>query len=566
MSRPIYQTSTLALDHLLHMRRAKGRILVSMSAGKEQTADFVIVGSGIAALRAAVDLAARGRVLILNKGELFKPAANYQLGGVAVALAEDDEVHLHFHDTLLAGDGLCREDAVRALVEEGPRLIHQLIDWGAKFDRNGTRLTFAKAGEHSRSRILHAHGDSTGGEMRRVLMARAKSLPAIHVQSHAFVVDLTVENGRVTGVQYLDEKTGAFKNVRSNAVLLATGGLGQVYKETTNPPGACGDGVAMAYRAGALLSDLEFIQFHPLVLYAKSAPRFVLTEALCAEGAHLRNIDLERFMQRYHEAGELAPRDVKSRALMMEMQKCGSEFNYLDLTGIDAERIKKRYSNVYERCLERNLDITSDLIPIRPAVHYAMGGIATDLHGATSLAGLYAAGEVASTGVHGANRLASNSLLEDLVYGARVAAAMAAQRPPMPAPPRAPKSAQAALDKHEPDSVHAAEEPLGEPEIEKLIQEVRATLWSNVGIIRQGKSLRQAVERLTELPVPHASSACRRHLEARNILETARLIAGCALVREESRGAHYRSDFPLKNESNPPRHSFVSAKLPVYFA
>jgi len=537
-----------------------------MPAGKEPKADFVIVGSGIAALRAAVDLASHGRVLILNKGELFKPAAHYQLGGVAVALAEDDEVHLHLHDTLQAGDGLCREEAVHALVEEGPRLIHQLIEWGVRFHHNGTRLSFKKGGEHSRSRILHAPGDSTGGEMRRVLMAKAKTLDAIHIQSHAFVMDLLVEDGRVAGVQYLDEKTGALKNVHAEAVLLATGGLGQVYKETTNPPGACGDGVAMACRSGALLSDMEFIQFHPLVLYAKSAPRFVLTEALCAEGAQLRNIDLERFMSRYHEAGELAPRDVKSRALVMEMQKCHSDFNYLDLTGIDAERIKKRFAKIYQRCLECNIDITADLIPIRPAAHYVMGGIATDLHGATSLSGLYAAGEVASTGVHGANRLASNSLLEDLVYGARAAAAMVEQRPPMQPPARAAKPARADRDVRERVPPPAAPGPLSEAELQKLTDEVRSTLWNHVGIIRQGKTLKQAAERLYEILLPTAASACRRHLEARNILDTARLIARCALVREESRGAHYRSDFPLKNESTPPLHSFVSAKTAVYFA
>jgi len=545
------------------MRCGKGRIQTFM---KEPKADFIIVGSGIAAMRAAVDLATHGRVLILNKGELFKPAAHYQLGGVAVALAEDDEVRLHLHDTLQAGDGLCREEAVRTLVEEGPRLIHQLIEWGVRFDRNGSRLTFTRDGTHSRSRVLHAHGDSTGGEMRRVLMAKAKTLPSLHIQSHSFVVDLLVEGGRVAGVNYLDEKTGAFKNLKAGAVLLATGGLGQVYKETTNPPGACGDGVAIAYRAGALLSDMEFIQFHPLVLYAKSAPRFVLTEALCAEGAQLRNIDLQRFMPRYHEASELAPRDVKCRALMMEMQKCHSDFNYLDLTGIDAERIKKRFAKIYERCLECNIDITADLIPIRPAAHYAMGGIATDLHGATSLRGLYAAGEVATTGLHGANRLASNSLLEDLVYGARAAAAMVEQRNPLQLPVRAGKPASAVGDKKEPSArTAAAKGPWSEAELEKPTEQVRSILWNKVGIIRQGKALKQAVEGLNEISLPEACGACRRLFEAHNILDAARLIATCALARDESRGAHYRSDFPLKNEAAPPQHSFISQNTRVYF-
>jgi len=311
---------------------------------------------------------------------------------------------------------------------------------------------------------------------------------------------------------------------------------------------------------------MEFIQFHPLVLYAKSAPRFVLTEALCAEGAQLRNIDLQRFMPRYHEAGELAPRDVKCRALMMEMQKCKSDFNYLDLTGIDAERIKKRFPKIYERCLECNIDITADLIPIRPAAHYAMGGIATDLHGATSLRGLYAAGEVATTGLHGANRLASNSLLEDLVYGARAAAAMVEQRAPLQVPVRAGKPACAVGDKKEPGAQTAAVPgPLSEAELEKLTEQVRSTLWNKVGIIRQGKTLKQAVEGLNEISLPEAGGACRRHFEAHNILDAARLIATCALARDESRGAHYRSDFPLKNEAAPPQHSFISKNARVSF-
>jgi len=374
-----------------------------------------------------------------------------------------------------------------------------------------------------------------------------------------------MENGRVIGVQYLDETTGALKEVRAAALLLATGGLGQVYRETTNPPGACGDGVAMAFRAGALLSDLEFIQFHPLVLYAKSAPRFVLTEALLAEGGQLRNIDLERFMPRYHEAGELAPRDVKSRAMVMEMQKCRSDFSYLDLTGIDADRITKRFPRIYERCLECNIDITADLVPVRPAAHYAMGGIATDLHGATTLPGLFAAGEAASTGVHGANRLANNSLLEDLVYGARVAAAMIQNHPAMPLPHPA-KPAPKYREKLTAASSAAAREALSEPELEKLICQARAALWEGVGVIRQRKSLAQAAQHLNELPCPSAAGACTSHLKSRNILDTARLIARCALAREESRGAHYRSDFPLKNESSAPLHSYLSAVSPVYFA
>ncbi|HEV2350198.1 MAG TPA: L-aspartate oxidase [Terriglobia bacterium] len=539
---------------------------MSMTTGQDQKTDFVVVGSGIAAMRAAVDLARHGEVLILNKGDLFKPAAHYHLGGIAVALAEDDEVPLHLHDTLQAGDGLCRESAVRVLVEEGPNLIQELIEWGMCFHRNGTKLAFTSVGSHSRSRVLHAHGDSTGGEMRRVLMEKAKSLPAIHLQAHAFVVDLIQDGGRVAGVCYLDEKSSTLKTVHARAVLLATGGLCQAFHETTNPPFACGDGVAMAFRAGALLSDMEFVQFHPTVLYVKGAPRYVLSEALRGEGAQLRNIDLERFMPRFHEAAELAPRDVVSRAMVMEMAKSKSDFTYLDLTGLPAERIKKRFPQIYSRCLDSNIDITADLIPVRPAAHYAMGGISTDLDGVTSLPGLYAAGEVAATGVHGANRLASNSLLEDLVYGARAAAAMCAQHPKLHKIGHAEKKSKdreapppSAIPNH-PSQNHFNPDQLG-----KLTAESRALLSEKVGIIREGKGLAKAVSRLNDIYSRTPGVSSRHHVEARNLLEVARLIAHSALGREESRGAHYRSDFPLKNSATPPEHSFISKNSPVFF-
>jgi L-aspartate oxidase len=533
---------------------------------KEQKIDFIVVGSGIAALRAAVDLAPRGQVLILNKGELFKPATHYHLGGIAVALAEDDEVPLHLHDTLQAGDGLCREPAVRALVEEGPNLIQELIGWGMRFRRNGTKLAFTSVGSHSRSRVLHAHGDSTGGEMRGVLMEKVRSLRSVHLQPFSYVTDLIVEGGRVAGVTYLDEKTSTLHSIPANDVLLATGGLGQTYKETTNPPFACGDGAAMAFRAGALMSDMEFIQFHPTVLYMKGAPLFVLSSALCGDGAVLRNIELERFMHRYHEAAELAPRDVLCRAMVMEMTRCRSEFHYLDLTGLMAERIKKRFPQIYTRILELNLDITADLIPVRPAAHYAMGGIATDLHGATSLKGLYAAGEVADSGVHGANRLASNSLLEDLVFGARAAAAMAEQRMNPHHTVQQAKAAAKSTHTSSPNNPgKTRSKPVKEVDLEKLANEARCLLSEHVGIIRSGKGLAKATNRLDEISTAQVNANSRTQYEAMNILQVAHLIAESALAREESRGAHYRSDFPLKNPATPAEHSYVCKSSAVYF-
>ena len=534
-----------------------------MQSEKLSKTDFLVIGSGIAGIRAAIELARKGRVLVLTKGDLFESSTEYAQGGIAAALSEDDKVSLHLHDTLRAGDGLCREEAVRILVEEGPRHIRELIEWGMRFDRNGTKLALTREGAHSRSRVLHAHGDSTGSEILRALMAKAKSLPAIRVQPHAFTVDLLMDGQRVRGVTCLDEKTSTLKNVEAGAVLLATGGLGQVYKETTNPPVACGDGIAMAYRAGALLSDMEFIQFHPTALYVKGAPHFLLSEALRGEGACLRNILLERFMPRYHEAAELAPRDVVSRAIVMEMQKCQSEFVYLDMTAINPDYTKKRFPRIYATCLQYNIDITTDLVPVRPAAHYAMGGVATDLHGTTSLKGLCAAGEVAATGVHGANRLASNSLLEGLVFGARAASAIIEQRTNRSLRVQSAHAQPAATS----TSAGTPAEPrvLTNADLEKVADQVRCLLWKKVGIIRHGRELAEAVKRLDAFSLGEPSAPSRHYYEVQNILEVGRIIARCAWAREESRGAHYRADFPLKNDSAPPRHSFVSKTSPIYF-
>lgn len=536
-------------------------MMTFMSRQRTAKVDFVVLGCGIAGVRAAIELARAGHVLVLTKGEFYESSTEYAQGGIAAALGEDDQVSLHHHDTLQAGDGLCHEEAVRVLVEEGPHLIHELIEWGTKFDRNGTKLAFTREGAHSRSRVLHAHGDSTGREILRALMAKAKSLDAIQIQPRAFAVDLLVEQGRAAGVVYLDEKSRTLKTARADAVLLATGGLGQVYKETTNPSVATGDGVAIAYRAGAALSDLEFVQFHPTALFVQNAPRFLLSEALRGEGAQLRNIDLERFMPRYHEAAELAPRDIVSRAIVMETHRCQGEFVYLDLTGLDPEHVRKRFPRIYATCLEYNLDITTDLMPVRPAAHYAMGGVATDLNGATNVPGLYAAGEVASTGVHGANRLASNSLLEGLVFGARAARAMMAQKQPTRAPSTIAQEGRAPASPTE-TRPHSDEVR----DLEELICEIRSLMWDKVGVIRRGKDLRDAVNRLRAVSLPPPETPSRAYYEELNILEVALAIARCALAREESRGAHYRTDFPLKNESGPATHSVISKNSDVTFA
>jgi L-aspartate oxidase len=538
-------------------------MVLTLMSEKNEHADYLILGAGIAGLRAAIELADAARVLVLAKGEIYESSTEHAQGGIAAALAEDDEVHLHLQDTLHAGDGLCREEAVKILVEQGPHEIKKLIDWGMEFDRQGTRLAFTREGAHSRSRVLHAHGDSTGAQILRALMVKVKTLPTIEIRPYTFVTDLLMDGPKVAGVNYIDAKASRLRTIEAKGVVLATGGMGQVYKETTNPDVACGDGVAIAYRSGAMLSDLEFIQFHPTALYAKGAPRFLLSEALRGEGAILRNIDLHRFMPHFHEAGELAPRDIVSRAIVMEMRKTGAEFVYLDLTGLKADHVKGRFPRIYATCLQYGLDITTDLLPVRPAAHYAMGGVATDLNGNTSLEGLYAAGEVAATGVHGANRLASNSLLEGLVFGARAGASACrhschshfkgAAAKPNDGEPKASRRA----------GVHPST-PMAD--ISQIVKQLRQILWDKVGIIREQAALAQAVSRLGELSIPEPVRLDRPCHEAMNMLTVARLIASSAMARRESRGAHYRTDMPFRDDSTPPRHSFVKKDSTVTFA
>ena len=528
---------------------------------KTHRADYAVVGSGVAGLRAAIELSKSGSVLVLAKSDLSDSATAWAQGGIAVALSDEDEIGLHEQDTVNAGDGLCRPDAVVLLVEEGPKYITELIEWGTEFDRAGTKLAFTREAAHSRSRILHAHGDSTGREISRALLARAHSIPHLHLRAHAFTTELIVESGAVVGLHFIDELDGSLHELRAEAVLLATGGLGQIYRETTNPDVATGDGMAIAYDAGAALSDMEFVQFHPTALSVKGAPRFLLSEALRGEGAVLRNINLERFMKRYNEAQELAARDIVARAIVSEMHRTNSEHVYLDMTAKPEGFVEKRFPRIYATCMSYGVDLARDVAPVCPAAHYMMGGVKSDLWGRTSLPGLYAAGETADTGVHGANRLASNSLLEGLVFGARSGQAVMKDAPVkkkhavgLPGSP-APKPADAAQPhKNSPRSPQT-------PELTKI----RDVMWRLVGILRSGKELASAIEQLKSLETPKTDENGRAHCEFRNMHALALVIAKSALARHESRGSHYRSDFPYRDDDDFAKHSIAQKAKEIRF-
>ena len=502
--------------------------------------DFLIVGTGIAALRAAIELDGRGQVLMLTKGQAEQGSTVHAQGGIAAAVAADDSPDIHASDTLAAGDGLCRVDAVRMLTERGPRYVQELIDWGAAFERNANgELALAREGAHLVRRVLHAQ-DATGKEICRVLWKKISESPHIRILEQALVVDVIVDENCCVGVRFLDSR-GQLATVVATATLLATGGAGQVFSQTTNPLVAAGDGIAIAYRAGAKVSDLEFVQFHPTVLDISGVPRFLLSEALRGEGAVLVNAAGERFMRRVDPEGDLAPRDRVARAIAREAQSSG-ECVYLTLEDLQPAFVNKRFPIIREVCRRAGLDLARDRIPVGPAAHYIMGGVDVDLQGQTSVCGLFAAGEVACSGVHGANRLASNSLLEGLVFGAVAGNAMRHWASSRERPSARRNGIETALSFD------------GTSQI-PLEGAVRDLMWRDVGLFRDDAGLTRALGKLDSWVEEINPASCdATAARIASIVTVGQLIARAALRREESRGAHFRSDFPERNDIDWMRH------------
>ena len=507
------------------------------------------MGAGIAGLRAAMELASAGRVLVLAKKEAPTPAT---AGAKAESewFSDEEEISLHLQDTLDAGDGLCSLAAVKLLIEEAPQRIDEIVGWGKA---HATKLVFGLESTHSRSRVLHAEGGSTLGEIFRVLWEKTKALKAVSVAPFTMATEVLTEGGRVTGVGVLDEK-GVPHEIACSAALIATGGAGQLYRNTTNPETATGDGIALAFRAGAEVSDLEFVQFHPTSLYMKKVPRFMLPETMREEGGYLRNFELNRFMGKYHPLGERAPHDLVLRAIVHEMEVSGAKdpFVYLDLTHLRASAVQKHFAQIYEVCMAHNVDITEDVIPVRPAENYAMGGVRTDLDGKTNVGGLYAAGEAAATGVHGANRLASNAVLESLVFGSRAGRAM---RECVKAVSGKAKEPQAAYSNGPVD--------VG---VEEMIGRMQDAMWSEAGIVRSRMGMQKALKGLEEMAVKVAHAKTRRAWEAANLNLVATLVVRSAMAREESRGAHYRMDYPDHDDKKFLKHSVVRGEKVVFVA
>ncbi len=508
---------------------------------------FLVLGSGIAGLSFALRVAEHGSVAVVTKKGTAESATNYAQGGIAAVIDSADSLESHVEDTLRAGAGLCDEAVVRFVIEHGPEAVHGLIDLGVRFDPSDREPGYdlGREGGHSHRRVLHA-ADFTGQEIERVLVQRCEEHPNIRLLANAIAVDLVTtrklglpNSSRVLGAYILDEDTGEVSTFRAPIVMLATGGCGKVYVYTSNPDIASGDGVAMGYRAGASIANMEFYQFHPTCLYHPEARSFLISEAVRGEGGVLRNKAGERFMPRYDERADLAPRDIVARAIDFELKRTGDDCVYLDCTAMDAQFIRSRFPNIFERCARYGFDMAKQPLPVVPAAHYACGGVRTDLCGETDIRNLFAAGEVACTGLHGANRLASNSLLEGVVF-ARAAAAEAIARTTadLETPPPLPRW----------DPGHASD-PTEAVLVAANWDEIRRMMWNYVGIVRSNKRLARAQRRIELL-----QREIREYywdfkltpglVELRNLATVAELIVESALARKETRGLHYTVDYP----------------------
>jgi L-aspartate oxidase len=493
--------------------------------------DYVIVGSGIAGLYTALLAREQGSVLILTKGSIDDCNTKHAQGGIAAAIGKGDSPEIHFRDTTGAGAGLSHSEAVGLLVEESADRIADLINLGVPFDTIDGEIALTREAAHSVSRVLHAGGDATGEHIELTLSGRVRS-SGIQVLEHCLATEIMVEGGRVEGVKALDCRTGSVEEFGCRSLILATGGAGRLFKYTTNSEVATGDGVALAFRAGAEVTDMEFFQFHPTAIRLPGVHPFLISEAVRGEGGILRNVEGYRFMPDYASEGELAPRDVVTRSMVCEMKKTKSDRAFLDITHLPSQLIKTRFPHIYRFCLEHGLDITKGLIPVAPAAHYMMGGVRTNTWGETNIGGLFAVGEVACTGVHGANRLASNSLLEVLVFAKR-----ALQRIDEGTPAEA-------LVPGDRNYYVLPDRDVADMVLPVSLTALQSLMWEKVGIVRSGESLERAADTLAAWEGSMEGASDRSSHELVNLAVTAQLVAEAALIRTESRGAHYRTDYP----------------------